>query len=544
MTGLQGNIAVLLLLLILLGGCQTVQPSQTSSNSPYSSIPEFTEPEDLSQTQDETLLETQGSIWSGIIPTPNMHLKGAWSVPFEWPIIAIHAALLPNGKVFSFGTKPKNLYDGTQAFYHSVWDPQIGLGLEAHTTLPNTVDTNIFCGAQVLLGDGNLLIAGGDIYNSAISTTEKLAGVPDINIYDYRTKTLSTSPLQMLKGRWYPTMTTLANGEVLIHGGTDINERPVTTPEVWNSTTGWRVLTGANSTLYNEIWNYPWSFLAPNGKVFIASRQMWYLNPKNVGSLQNLGWLDIFSRSAGSAIMFDQGEIMVVGGGGGSLFPPFRSAKIIDINGTTPVVTTTGSMNIGRQFIDATLLADGQVLVTGGSSSYLNDINTAVYDSELWNPAMGKWTLGAKAGKPRMYHSIALLLPNGTVLKSGGDRPGKARNFNAEIYYPPYLFKKDGSGAFAARPILSTLSTPRYGQTFAATFSDATTISKVTLVRAGSVTHTFNMDQRFLKLNFTQTGNTLSIQAPDSRNIAPPGYYLLFIIDNKGVPSEAKIIKL
>ncbi len=535
------SILVILSVAVLLSSCQQGEPNSISENI-FSYVPEYTETEEVTAVIDETF-ETQGSIWSGIITTPDMHLKGAWSTPFEWPLIAIHAALLPNGNIFSFGTKPKALFDGSQAFYHDVWNPQIGLGLESHTTLANTTDTNIFCAAQVVLPNGNLLIAGGDIYNSTIGP-EKLAGVPDINIYDYRTGIISKSPLQMLKGRWYPTMTTLANGEVLIHGGTDINERPVLTPEIWNSNTGWRVLTGANSTLYNEIWNYPWSFLAPNGKVFIASRQMWYLNPKNAGSLQNMGWLDLFSRAAGSAVMFDKGKIMVVGGGGSSFSSPFRSAKIIDINGTTPVVTTTGSMSIGRQFIDATLLADGRVLVTGGSSSYLNDINTAVYTSELWNPATGKWTLGARATKPRMYHSMALLLPNGTVLKSGGDRPAKARNFNAEIYYPPYLFKKDGSGQLAPRPVLTSVATPSYGQSFSATFSGTATVSKVSLVRGGSATHTFNMDQRFLKLSFTQSGNVLSIQAPESANIAPPGYYMLFIFNGGGVPSEAKIIKL
>jgi hypothetical protein len=142
-----------------------------------------------------------------------------------------------------------------------------------------------------------------------------------------------------------------------------------------------------------------------------------------------------------------------------------------------------------------------------------------------------------------MYHSTAILLPNGTVLKAGGDRPSKARNFNAEIYYPPYLFKKDGSGQFATRPVLTGVTVPRYNQVFTATLSNSTLISKVTLVRVGSVTHTFNMYQRFLKLNFSQNGTSITVHAPASRTIAPPGYYMLFVLNGSGVPSEAKIIK-
>jgi hypothetical protein len=168
------------------------------------------------------------------------------------------------------------------------------------------------------------------------------------------------------------------------------------------------------------------------------------------------------------------------------------------------------------------------------------------YAAEIWDPATGQWTLGANAAKARLYHSTALLLPEGSVLTAGGGAPGPVNNLNAEIYYPPYLY--DASGQPAARPLLVTAPDSvnlSLNQQFAVTVGSAAPISRVTLVRTGATTHSFDSGQRFLELGFTQAGQTLTITLPTiNPNVAVPGYYMLFVFDQAGVPSVAKIIRV
>src|SRR5438477_2783123 len=140
----------------------------------------------------------------------------------------------------------------------------------------------------------------------------------------------------------------------------------------------------------------------------------------------------------------------------------------------------------------------------------------------------------ASLTKIRSYHSIALLLPDGRVLSAGGDFGGAS----AEIYSPPYLFN-------GSRPTLSSApSSVGYGNVFFVGTPNATTISKVTMIPLGSVTHGFNMSQRFCRLSFSLATGGLNVTAPSNANNAPPGYYMLFILNGSGVPSIAKIIQL
>jgi len=167
-----------------------------------------------------------------------------------------------------------------------------------------------------------------------------------------------------------------------------------------------------------------------------------------------------------------------------------------------------------------------------------------VYESEVWNPETETWTSLASANRPRMYHSSALLLADATVLTIGGDRPLEAANFNGEIFYPPYLFKKDGSGELAERPVISSLEEVNYGRTFKLELDKAQTISRVSFIKSSSTTHSWNMSQRFLELDFNQEGSSLTVVAPERPELAPPGHYLVFVFDEEGVPSVASIVPL
>jgi hypothetical protein len=118
-----------------------------------------------------------------------------------------------------------------------------------------------------------------------------------------------------------------------------------------------------------------------------------------------------------------------------------QRAQVVDISSFLPVVTDVPNLNYDRIWGNATLLPDGEilVLVTGGSG-VPNDLTNVAYQAESFNPSTGTWTLGASAAIPRLYHSSALLLRDGSVLTGGGVAPGPVNELNAEIYYPTYLF--------------------------------------------------------------------------------------------------------
>jgi hypothetical protein len=248
-------------------------------------------------------------------------------------------------------------------------------------------------------------------------------------------------------------------------------------------------------------------------------------------------------------VMYAPGKILRCGGGsnalpetGGSQIQAKNAAAVIDINGSTPIYKKMPSMPGRLHWANATVLPDGNVVVTGGSlaDNKLDGMNTTAL---LWKADTGGWTQGARStpGIARLYHSVALLLPDGSVL-SGGGAPGPQNNLNAEIYYPPYLFTN--SGAFAPRPtITSSPGNIAYGQAFDVRVNS--TVKRVTFIKTASVTHSLNFEQRFIELSFTTTtAGILSVRAPSNRFLAPPGNYLLFVIDSQGVPSVAKIVQI
>jgi hypothetical protein len=215
---------------------------------------------------------------------------------------------------------------------------------------------------------------------------------------------------------------------------------------------------------------------------------------------------------------------------------------VLDMTQPSPAWQPTGPMTFARTQHNLTLLPDGSVLVTGGSSnSRVDDLTAAVYDAELWSPATQTWTTLPRMQTPRQYHSTALLLTDGRVLVGGGGRNGLTPSSDepsVEFYSPPYLFR-------GPRPTVS--AAPRritYGMSFSIGTPDAARIASVALVRPGSVTHAFNEDQLFVPLAFTPGVGGLTIQAPASGSIAPPGYYMLFIVDASGVPSVAPFVSV
>ncbi len=468
-------------------------------------------------------------LWFGCLVAASLaqadNVNGAWSTLEDWPLIAIHAAVTPDGRVLSYGTKS----DGQQTgyFIYDIWDPAAGLG-GGHMTLNNMTLTDIFCSSQIILPQsGEILIAGGDNWTGNGTTN---TGNNNSNLFSYADNTLAQS-MNMNRARWYSSSTALVNGEIYIQGGSGGADLP----EVRQTDGNFRLLTNAPTGSFATL--FPRNFLAPDGRVFgyDTNGKMYFVATDGLGSLTPAG--QFASSNAGwtsGAAMFQPGKILQIGGNS-------NGAVVVDINGPAPSVTATSSMSSQRRWVSATVLADGRVLGTGGSEveNQLVGVNNA---AEIWDPATGQWHLGPAGDKARLYHSSALLLPDATVLVAGGGAPGPLNNTNAEIYYPPYLF--DGNGGLADRPeILSAPDTANVGDNLAIQI-DASTISRVTIVKTGSVTHSVNMDQRFIELPFDQSSNMLSVSLPVRASDTPPGFYMLFAFDNNGVPSEATMLRV
>jgi hypothetical protein len=329
----------------------------------------------------------------------------------------------------------------------------------------------------------------------------------------------------------------LNNGEMLITSGR------VNTPEVRTLAGNLRSLSTASLSLPL----YPWMDVAPNGLAFYSGpdQTLRALNPSGTGSWQTFGQRDSINRDYGGHAIFDIGKMLVAGGGSST-----KDSRVVDFNGPTPQVSSTAPMAFGRRQHNLTVLADGSVLATGGNSSgaSLVDLNAGVYPAELWSPATGQWRTLASMQVTRQYHSTALLLPDGRVLSAGGGICGTCDTVgylakNAEIFSPPYLFQADGTPA--PRPSIDAVpASTTYGATMAIGTPDPASISKVALIRLGAVTHSNNMEQRYIPLSFTPGATTITATAPENSNIAPPGIYMLFIIDANGVPSLARMVSV
>ena len=451
---------------------------------------------------------------------------GAWSAPFSWPLISAHAVLTPDGRVLTYGTDANG--NQTGYFIYDVWDPVAGPTGGGHLTLPNMTATDIFCSSQLILAtSGNIFLAGGDNFVSGKTTN---TGNNNTNVFNPLDNSLVRGN-NMNRARWYSSSITLPTGEIYIQGGSGGADLP----EIRDLSGGLRLLPSVTTSALAS--NFPRNFLAPDSRVFgfDTSGKMYYITTGGAGSLTMAGQLPGATSWTSSAVMYRPGKILQTGGAS-------SATLLIDINGAQPVVTSTQSMSTQRQWVSATVLPDGRVLGTGGSTveNQLTGVNNV---AEIWDPNTGVWTQGAAGTNARLYHSGALLLPDASVLVTGGGAPGPLVNLNSEIYYPPYLF--DANGARAARPsIIDAPDTVVPGDHMSIGYSDASSISKVSLIKTGSTTHSFNMDQRYIELPFTANGALLDAQLPSRPGDLPPGYYMLFVLNPQGVPSEARVVRV
>jgi len=434
--------------------------------------------------------------------------SGQWGPLMSWPISATHTHVLPTGKVFFFGEFDEGLMPPR------LWDPVTN----TLTQLP-APHYNIFCAGHSYLADGRLLVTGGHI--------DSHVGEPHAIIFNPFTSSWEHAP-DMNDRRWYPTNTTLPNGDIMVLSGETVDSGISNElPQRWDAASGtWRNLT----TAMKDLPYYPRMFLAPNGKLLCVGpgRTNHYLDPEGTGTWFESAKSNFGGRPYGGAVMFDN-KVLLTGGGD----PPTNTVELLNLNSATPVWQSMAPMSVARRQHNTTLLPDGTVLVTGGSSAGgFNSASGAVYYAEVWNPATNTWKTLASGSAYRGYHSTSVLLPDGRVLSAGGREVQ-----TAQVFSPPYLFK-------GPRPTLSSapdVVTP--GTSFFVATPD-TGIQKVTLLALASTTHAFDQNQRLLTLNFAPANGGLTLTAPATNIAAPPGPYMLFLVNGQGVPSVAKMVRV
>jgi hypothetical protein len=458
-------------------------------------------------------------------------VQGQWqTLPNLMPINPVHAALLHNGKVLivsGSGNVPTNTN-----FQAAVFDPATG----TITTQP--VNWDMFCNGMVVLSDGRAFVNGGTLQY------DPFHGELKSSVYDPATGQF-TDVQNMAHGRWYPTVTTLSDGSVMTFSGLDENGNTNSTVEIYTAGSGW-------STTYSSPFTpplYPRMHLIPNGKVFYSgsTTSSRYFDPSTrtwssvVATTQYSG-----TRTYGTSVLLPLNPannykpvVMIMGGGS----PATNTTELIDLSASSPKWVYGPNMSQARIEMNATILPNGKVIALGGSLND-EDTTTASLKADLYDPVSNTFSSAGQNAYPRLYHSNSLLLPDGTVLVIGGNPARGTYEQHIEIYSPAYLFNSDGS--LATRPTITGVPSTGigYGSSFQVQTPDAASVSSVVLIRPGAPTHAFDMEQRLVGLTFTAGSGVLNVTAPPNGNIAPPGYYLLFILNSAGVPSVAQFVQL
>nr|WP_175586821.1 galactose oxidase-like domain-containing protein [Nostoc sp. UIC 10630] len=456
---------------------------------------------------------------------------------YKAPIIPIHAALLRTGKIFFFcgsGNDPTRLntpYDSV------VWD--VNKGTFTHQAPPldsNNQPIDLFCAGHSFRSEGLLIVAGGTL------RYDPFYGSPSALLFDPITEKWVKIP-SMNNGRWYPTVLTLGSGRIFALSGPDKDGKLNRQPEIYSVTfsNGWNAF-----PITSPFPAYAQLFLLSSGKIFYSGAQMGdnsgvaptiltlpdtftqSITEKVVPGLQNPG----FGNQAASVLLppaQDQ-KVMIIGGGNSTTAT--NRVNIVDLKATNPTYVAAKSLNYARMHHSAVLLPDRTVFVCNGSKMS-EDTTQSMLPAEIYNPATNTWTVVAKQGVPRVYHSVALLLPDGRVVAAGGNPQRTVNELRLEIYSPAYMSR--------SRPIIqSAPQTLSYGVQFTIQTPQARNIKWVSLIRPMATTHSCDTEQRIVDVPINSRNSTsLNVTVTNNRNIAPPGWYMLFISDNNGTPSVA-----
>ena len=466
---------------------------------------------------------------------------GRWELLPDLDIFVVHAAVLATGKVL--------LWSGTaevgDPLESRLWDP----ATDTRTT--QTYGEDLFCSGHSFLPDGRLLVAGGAPQGSLKAT----------HIFDPSTEAW-TQVADMHEARWYPTVLTLPDGRILAASGWGASQ-----VEIYDAAANtWTVVTGATRS-FPEL--YPSLHQLPAGPIFY-SRCGWAmadtvdtqsaileLTGPTAGSWTALGQLQFHDRQEGMAVLQIDTTVtppvtrlFVIGGGvtGAAVARNPQTVETIDLTAPGPGTawdTPALTMQHSRVNVNAVLLPDGTLFIVGGQRAGKWNFTDPepVLEGEVFDPATGTFALTPPMQFPRQYHSVAVLLPDGRVLCAGGVDPTlplvQRNQRQQEVYSPQYL-------DMGPRPQITAVpATAGYGATVTVDTPDPAGVDRVVLIRPNTVTHHTDAEHRWIRIPVVATtGSSIDVQMPATASIAPPGPYMLFLVDPSGVPSEAQFIRI
>jgi hypothetical protein len=489
---------------------------------------------------------------------------GQWSAPFVIPVVGIASVLLNTGRVLFWSYNPPDYLNpaasNTGVAY--IWDPATKAG---HSITP---PENIWCGGQTILSDGRVYVAGGNLRypdpNSAPGQTGWEGALTNYT-FNPNTETWTKQP-NMAVGRWYPTVTQLADNSVVITSGYDqsgsVDQNGSQAATITQAVELFKPAAaidgqGTVSTIstHNPTGLYPYQYLIASNpatpsqmlqagpsydNTFLLTSGTWSWSPVPLMNTSHYGYGNGIVYTDASVTPIKQ-IVTIAGGENGQT--ALSNNEWLDTTNPGSGWKQYPQWQQVRHNANTVILPDGTLFTVGGNQKPTT-YDSPLFESELYNkPAndpTGQWVVVAPNAIQAAYHSSAILLPDATVLLSQDDNnPSQASTHQAQIYSPPYLFKGN-------RPQISSVPSGfGLGQTYSIKVNGNSNVVSAVLVAPGAVTHGNDMHQRFIKLRSVPQGkNQLSLTIPASGSVVPPGYYMLFVVDSNGIPSVAKFVRV
>lgn len=495
-------------------------------------------------------------------PPPTTCTGGAACTTGSWQVIAapspargIHNVLLKNGKVLLIaGSGNDEAAFAAGTFSTTVFDPVAG----TFQNVPTPAD--FFCAGHVQLPDGRVLVMGGN-KNYPVPGGHGYEGLKVSYIFDPATNSYSRTN-DMNAGHWYPSATVLGNGDVLSLGGLGEDSSGTVSTEYWSTAQQrWLGLNEVQQTY--AFWGlYPSMVLMQDGRLFYTGSHVFGNGLPGTGSsIYNYGTKTITdvpglrnkdNRDQSASVLLPPAQdqrVLTVGGGNVDSNPDAnRLVDLIDLKAANPTYVAGPQLPLGtnangtpqtgaqgKMYLSTVILPDGTVFETGGA---LHNRADTVAEASMFNPQTNTFTPGmATDPVGRGYHSSAALLPDGRVLAAGNNPGDGSFDRRISIYSPPYLFK-------GARPVINTVANPNwaYGSTQQITVNGP--VASASLIRPAAVTHSSDPNQRSVALPMSVTGNNIGLNVTTNPNMAPPGWYMLFVTNAAGIPSVAKWVKV